>query len=86
MKTAKDKHCTLLNTAQICERLAISPRTLNRRLIEDGWQEGYGFFKYRRSWYIREDDLDIIIQGMENNFIRGRHVRKSKINSNDTAQ
>lgn len=76
----KSKHSTLLNTAQICERLAISPRTLNRRLIEEGWLEGYGFFKFRRGWYIREEDLELIIQGMENNFIRARYARKPKNN------
>ncbi|MDE5703680.1 MAG: helix-turn-helix domain-containing protein [Bacteroidales bacterium] len=54
----------MLNSDEVCARLGISRRTLDRRLRE-GWRDGYWFFKVKGHWFIRESHLEELITLME---------------------
>ncbi len=66
-KKPKPQHnskAVVLNADEICARLGISRRTLDRRL-RGGWNEGHWFFKQKGRWHIRESHLEELIGIME---------------------
>ncbi len=75
----KTKRLNLLNSKDVARLLSISPRTFRRRMAENGWTEGYGFFKSNGKWYIREEDLDKIIQLMEEGWIQKRYQHRNNV-------
>lgn len=73
------KRLKLLNSADVAKLLRISPRTFRRRMAESGWSEGHGFFKVAGKWYIREENLDKLIELMEEGWIQKRYQHKDSV-------
>ena len=63
-KRPHNSNAVVLNADEICARLGISRRTLDRRL-RGGWNEGCWFFKQKGRWHIRESHLEELIGLME---------------------
>lgn len=71
----------ILRTKEICEALGMSRRTLYRRL-QTGWKDGYGFFLDEESgkWCIKDTDLKMLIEGIQDNYFQGLHAHTKKLN------
>lgn len=75
----KTRRLNLLNSSDVAKLLSISPRTFRRRMSENGWADGHGFFKIAGKWYIREEDLDKLIGLMEEGWIQKRYQHKNSV-------
>ena len=71
----------ILHAPEICRALGISRRTFYRRLAA-GWKDGHGFFleSKRGGWCIRDKDLDMLIDGIQNNYFqhKGQHTQSGE--------